>query len=184
MKYDAKKICAIVLTIVAAPVTAFADSGLYVGAGLGSAHLADDFGGFAVDTDSMASRLSIGWQFNDYLAIEGGYHNFGKFDQTFDVSGTPTTVSLKSDGFNIGGILSLPVTSDISVFGRAGAFYWDGDALINDVTLARPEDSNPYYGGGAGVKLSQRFTLTGDWTRFELEDTNSDVISLGFTYRF
>jgi hypothetical protein len=41
-----------------------------------------------------------------------------------------------------------------------------------------------YYGGGAKFAITDRLSLLGDWTRYELEDTESDVVSLGFTFRF
>ena len=70
------------------------------------------------------------------------------------------------------------------MFGRAGAFFWDGDADINNVSQATPEDTNPYFGAGAKFAISDQFSLVGDWTRYELEDTESDVLSLGVTFRF
>jgi len=63
-------------------------------------------------------------------------------------------------------------------------FFWNGDADINNVTVATPEDSNLYIGVGAGYAFTEKFSLTGDWTRYELEDTQSNVLSIGFEYRF
>lgn len=167
-----------------APLTTFAESGLYFGGSVGSATLTEDFDGLGVDTDSTPYRFTIGLQLNDYFALEGGYHNFGRFEDRVNVGGLPVDVRLKADGFTLGGTGSIPLSESFSLFGRAGAFFWDGDALINNITQARPEDTNPYYGGGGTVAMSERLSLVGDWTRYELEDTESDVISLGFTYRF
>ena len=91
------------------PAAALAESGFIVGASVGSAELSDDFGGFDVDANSTAYRFTVGWKFNDYLAIEGGYHNFGRFDQTFDIEGVPVDVSLKADGFTLGVVGHLPL---------------------------------------------------------------------------
>ena len=184
MKHLNKAAFAATTILALTPLTAFADGGFYVGGSLGSASLTEDFSGFAVDTDSTSFRLIAGWQFNDYFSLEGGYHNFGDFDQTFDVGGTPVEVSLKADGFTLGGTGNIPLGEKFALFGRAGAFFWDGDADINNVSQATPEDTNLYYGAGGKFALSDRFSLVGDWTRYELEDVESDVISLGFTYRF
>ncbi|MDH5619528.1 MAG: porin family protein [Gammaproteobacteria bacterium] len=166
------------------PVTAFADSGFFLAASVGSAELSEDFDGFDVDVDSTAYRITAGWRFSDYLAVEGGYHNFGDFEQPFNIAGTPTDVSLKADGFTIGGIGSLPLGDRFALFARAGAFFWDGDADINNVTQAKPEDTNLYLGAGARLALSERLSLTADASRYDLDDTSSTVFSVGFELRF
>lgn len=167
-----------------APLAASADSGVYFGGSVGSATLTEDFDGFGIDSDSTPYRLTLGIQVTDFFSLEGGYHNFGNFKDSFVVGGEPVDISLKADGFTLGVTGSLPLGDSFSLFGRAGAFFWDGDALINDITQASPEDTNAYLGGGGTVSITDRLKLVGDWTRYELETTESDVISLGFTYRF
>ena len=172
------------LALVFIPATVIAGPGLAIGGSLGSASLNQDFDGFNVDTDSTAFRLTVGWQFNDYVALEAGYHNFGRFEQTFDVGGAPAEISLKADGFTLGATGSLPLGERFALFGRAGAFFWDGDADINGVSQARPEDTNLFLGIGLAWHLTDKLDVTGDWTRYELEDTESDVASIGLRYRF
>jgi OOP family OmpA-OmpF porin len=182
MKIQSILIAAIVAVL--APVTTYADSGLVVGASVGSAELSDDFGGFAVDTDSTAYRITVGWRFNDYLAVEGGYHNFGRFDQTFDVEGTDVDISLKADGFTLGIVGNLPLGDRWSLFARSGAFFWDGDADINNVSAATPEDTNIYFGAGVRLAMTEKLSLTADGSRYDLDDTSSNVFSLGLNYHF
>jgi hypothetical protein len=166
------------------PLTALGDDGFYVGGSVGSASLSEDFDGFNVDSDSTALRLVAGWQINDYLSVEGGYQNFGAFEQTFTVNGQAVDVSLDADGFTLGGTGSLPLSDRFALYGRVGAFFWDGDAEINNVSQARPEDTNLYLGAGVSFALAGRLKLIVDWTRYNLEDTESNVISLGLTYGF
>ena len=166
------------------PMTALADEGFFVAASVGSAELSESFDGFDVDTDSTAYRITVGWRFNDYIAVDAGYHNFGRFDQTFDVAGTPTSVSLKADGFTLGGVGSLPLNDRVSLFARAGAFFWDGDAEINSLTVATPEDINIYFGVGARFGLTERLSATVDGSRYDLDGTSSTVLSVGLDFRF
>ena len=182
--YQARKALAVLAAMALMPAAALADNGFYLGGSVGSASLTENFDGFNVDADSTAWRFVAGWQFNEFVSLEGGYHNFGKFEDSFTADGEPVDLRLKADGFTLGGTLSLPVTRSLSLYGRGGAFFWDGDANVNSITEARPEDTNPYYGGGAKVAITERLDLVGDWTRYELESTNSDVISLGLTFRF
>jgi OOP family OmpA-OmpF porin len=166
------------------PLTALADSGFFVAASIGSAELSEDFDGFNIDTNSTAYRLTAGWRINDYLAFEGGHHNFGRFEQTVDNGGTLTEVSLKADGFTLGGVGYLPVGERFSLFVRAGAYFWDGDGDINGVSAASPEDTNLYFGLGARINLTDRLSATADGSRYELEDTSSTVFSVGLEFRF
>ena len=166
------------------PSFASADKGLFAAASVGSAELSESFDGFDVDADSTAYRFSVGWRFNDYLAVDGGYQNFGRFDQTFDNTGTPVDVSLKADGFTLGAIGSLPIGDRFSLFARAGAFFWDGDAEINDVSTASPEETNFYYGAGARLDITERLSVTVDGSRYDLDGTDSSILSAGLEFRF
>ncbi|MDH5620433.1 MAG: porin family protein, partial [Gammaproteobacteria bacterium] len=71
-----------------------------------------------------------------------------------------------------------------SLFGRAGVFFWDAEIIVDGFSIDVPEDDNPYYGAGARVDISPNFTLVGDWSRYELDDVDTDVISIGFQYYF
>jgi long-subunit fatty acid transport protein len=181
-----KTISILLATVLAVvmPSAAYADSGLILAGSVGSAELSDDFDGFDVDTNSTAYRLTVGWQFNDYFTLEGGYHNFGDFDQRFDIEGAPVDISLTADGFTLGATGNLPLGERWMLFARAGAFFWDGDASINDMTAATPEDSNIYLGVGAGFNVTKKLSLTVDGSRYDLDGTSSTVISAGLKYAF
>jgi OOP family OmpA-OmpF porin len=174
---------AVSLMLFSLPIDAYAGD-FYLGASIGYATLNEDFDGLHVDDNSTAFRMFAGWSFNDYFSLEGGYHNFGDFEQTFDDVGGPSTAKLSADGFTFGATGRVPVSERIALTGRAGMFFWDGTAEINDVSQATPSDSNLYLGAGASFDVSRNFQLTGDWTRYELESTTSGVFSVGFQYRF
>ena len=165
------------------PLSAQAD-GLYVGASIGNASLDDDFDGLNIDTDTTAFRIVAGWRFNDYFALEGGYHDFGDFEQSVNILGNPATVSLSADGFMFGAVGSIPFSERFSLIGRAGMFFWNGNAEINAISQATPEDNNLYLGAGLRFQVSKKVQLTGDWTHYELEDSDSGVISVGLQYQF
>jgi len=166
------------------PLTVSADSGFILGGSVGAATLDENFDGFGIDSDSTAFRLTAGWQFSDLFAFEGGYHSFGTFDETLDIGGLPSDVSVQADGFTLGATVGIPLGGNFSLFGRAGAFFWDGDAKVNEITLARPEEDNLYYGAGGDLMVSEQLSIVGDWTRYELDNIESDVISIGIRIRF
>lgn len=166
------------------PSLANADTGLFVGASVGSAHLEDDFSNFNIDTDATAYRFVGGFQFTDYFGIEAGYHNFGDFSETIDLGQFTSRTEIAADGWTLGGTLGLPLSDRFALYGRAGVFFWDADVEVDGFSIDVPEDENPYYGGGAKVDVTRNLVLLGDWTRYELDTINSDVISIGFQYRF
>jgi hypothetical protein len=170
--------------VVLTPAITLADSGFVVGASVGSAELSDDFDGFDVDANSTAYRLTVGWKFNDYWTIEGGYHNFGRFDQTFDIEDEAVDVSLKADGFTLGLVGKLPLGDRWSLFARSGAYFWDGDADINNVSAATPEDTNFYFGAGVELAIGEKLSLTADGSRYDLDGSTSNVFSIGLSYVF
>lgn len=161
-----------------------ADTGLFVGASFGSSHLDEDFSGFNIDTDANAYRIVGGFQFGDYLGLEAGYHNFGDFAETVDLGGLTSLTEVTADGWTLGGTLGLPLNEQFSLYGRAGVFFWDADVEVDGFSINVPEDENPYYGGGARVDVTSQLSLIGDWTRYELDIIEIDVISVGFQYRF
>jgi len=175
---------AVVFAAVLLPALASADSGLFVGASVGSSHFKDEINGFDLDTNATAYRFIGGLQLGDYLGVEAGYHNFGEFSESIDIGPLPSRARLSADGWTLGGTLGLPIGEQFSIFGRAGMFFWDADVELDGLSIDVPEDENPYYGGGARFKVSPNLSLVGDWTRYELDTVDSDVISLGFTYQF
>jgi OOP family OmpA-OmpF porin len=171
------------ITLLAAPFSALA-GGFFVGGSIGKANLNEDFDGLNVDTDSTSYRITAGWRFNEHFALEGGYHNFGDFEQSFDDDGTTIDAKLSADGFLFGAIGTIPLGERFALTARAGGFFWNGAAEINGVSQASPEDNNLYLGAGARFNVTERFGVTGDWTRYELESATSKVFAIGIDYRF
>ncbi len=166
------------------PVAASADSGFFVGGSIGSTTVDETFDGIDLDADSTAYRITGGYQFGELFGIELSYQDFGDVDETIVVGPVSSLTSISADGWTLGGTLGLPLSDNVSLFGRAGVFFWDADVRVDGFSIDVPSDENPYYGAGARVDLSRNFSLTGDWSRFELDNVDTDVISLGFEYRF
>lgn len=183
MLRNMRSLIGLFMSAILLPTFALADSGLYFGASLGASHLEEDFRGVNLDTEATAYRFVGGFQLGN-LGIEAGYHNFGDFSETINFGGISTSTNLATDGWTLGGTLGLPVGEQFSLYGRAGVFFWDADVVVDGFSIDVPEDDNPYYGGGAKFQVSPNFSLLGDWTRYELNNIDSDVISIGFQYRF
>ena len=168
----------------ALPLAAHADTGAYVGGSIGNARLDDNFDGFGIDTDADAYRFFGGIQFSDTFGIEAGYLNFGDFTETVDLGGLLSRTDITGDGWTLGATLALPLSENLSLFGKGGVFFWDADITVDGFRIDTPGDDNPYYGGGLKLDLGENLSLTGDWTIYEFDVLETDVISLGFNYRF
>ena len=104
-----QKIAGLGLSVALLPSLAGADTGLFVGASLGSSHLDQDFSGLNVDTDATAYRFVGGFNFGDYLGIEADYHNFGEFEETIDLGPISSVSEVAADGWTLGGTLGMPL---------------------------------------------------------------------------
>jgi OOP family OmpA-OmpF porin len=184
MNTRAMTVSGLILLRMMMPFQAEAGEGFYAGASVGSASMDEDFDQVSLDDNTTAYRLVGGWWVNRFFALEVGYHNFGDFEQDFTLGGERRTAKISADGYTLGMQAVYPIARKVSVFGRAGAFFWDGEAEINNVSQASPEETNPYYGLGLSYAFTEKLTLNGDWTRYDLEEADSDVFSIGFQYRF
>ena len=164
--------------------SAKAANGFYLGGSVGKANLDEDFDGLNIDSSSTSYGLVGGWRFNEHFALEGGYHDFGDFEENINIDGVASKVSLSADGFTLGAKGSIPVGQRFSLYGRAGWFFWAGDAEINNVSQATPEDGNLYLGAGISYAVNDRFNVTGDWVRYELDGASSGVFSMGVQFSF
>ncbi len=160
------------------------DSGLYIGGSLGSAELDEDFSGINVDTDSNAYSIFGGLQIGSNLAIEGGYVNLGDFSEQVDLGGILSRAEFTGDGYTLGARLAFPMSSNLSIYARGGIFFWDSDVVIDGFSFDTPGDENPYLGGGLKVDLNDNFSLLGEWTHYEFDAVDTDVLSIGFQYLF
>lgn len=166
------------------PVAASADTGLFVGGSVGSTTIDQTFDGINLDANATSYRINGGFQFGDLFGIEVGYQDFGDINETIVIGPVTSLTSIDADGWTLGGTLGLPIADNFSLIGRAGVFFWDANVSVDGFSINVPSDENPYYGAGAQVDVSRNLSLIGDWTRFELDDVDTDVISIGFQYRF
>jgi OOP family OmpA-OmpF porin len=168
----------------ALPLASHAGPDAYVGGSIGNARLEDNFDGFGIDTDANAYRIFGGIQFSDTFGVEAGYLNFGEFTESVDLGGLLSRTDINGDGWTLGATLALPLSENLSLFGTGGVFFWEADIFVDGFSIETPGDDNPYYGGGVKLDLGDNFSLTGDWTVYEFDVLETDVISLGFNYRF
>jgi OOP family OmpA-OmpF porin len=145
---------------------AAAPTGIYGGLDVGSTKFDDldgnktSFGGF------------LGYGFNRFLAVEAGYRRLGKWNlYGADMTVNQTFVTL---------VASLPLSSQLDLYGRAGQDYLRGDVKYGGMSENWDSD-----GGMLGVGLNYSFApnLSG---RLEVQkpSTDSTNVHVGIVYKF
>lgn len=199
------------LAMLACPLTLAEDVGWYVGANIGQSEakidderirsglLSQGFDTTSISEDDreLGFKLFGGYQFNRYLALEGGYFDLGKF--SFRATTLPAgTLSgdIKLKGVNLDVVGLLPFTDRLSAIGRAGANYAEAkDSFATtggiDVLDSSPgkKDTNYKFGLGLQYALTDNWGVRGEVERYRVNDAvgndgDVDLFSIGMLYRF
>ncbi|WP_133469320.1 porin family protein [Paraglaciecola marina] len=158
-------------------------SGFYLGGNYGYLRVEgdDDF-----DEDKNVFEGIVGYRFNQYIALEGSYINFGDYGTDIaraDVDGY--TAAIKG---------TLPINDTFLLFVKAGQLWSETDynALDYNRTV---DDESVFLGGGVAVNITSNFVLNATYSVYDtslefddVDDENFDTdfkqASVGFEYRF
>lgn len=195
----------------ASPLASADDTGWYSGVQIGQSRARIDDpsirsglqrNGFAsssiVDDDRATGyKLYGGYQFNPYVAIEGGYFDLGKFGYTVT---TVPAGTLRGDirlkGLNLDTVGILPLTEKLSAFGRIGVAYADArdsfsgtGAVAVRTPSASKREANIKFGVGMQYAFSDALAVRVEAERYRVDDAignrgDVDLVSLGLLYRF
>ncbi len=150
-----------------------AQAEVYLGGKMGKSWLEDAcVAGQPCDKDDITLGGYVGYEFNDYFAVEAGYDNVGNFDKTsFDGHVDAITLAPK---------FTLPLTEDIAVYGKVGGAYvmFDG------------KDDYSYLGAaGLEFNLSKNVTARAEYQTItdisnEVTRAAGNSATLGFSFKF
>ena len=157
------------LLITPAISLAGADSGFYIGAGVGDASLEE--GPF--DESDSAYKIIAGYNigfipFVDF-AVEGSYVDFGEPSAAGD--------SYDATGFDAFGLVGLNF-GPVGIFAKAGAIAWDVDS-----SFGSDSGTDPAYGIGARFQLFA-ISIRAEYEVFEFDTADVDMLSVSATFTF
>jgi OmpA-OmpF porin, OOP family len=185
-----------------------ADSGFYLGLGIGTARASFEGNGVAGaaagtavsnDTSAFAGKGYGGYQFNKNVGIEISVANLGKTDFTVTSPGiTPVPGKATINGFGIAAVGTIPSSMGLSLFGKLGGFYSILDAsttvnIFNSGTTSSNKEHRfvPNIGLGVNYDMTARIGLRAEFERFlgvgtDTKTINTDVnlFTVGLNYRF
>ena len=145
-----------------------------------------------VDTDNSSTGLkaALGYTFNRYFALEGGYAALGKpsanmqFLSAGPVSTTVGTFDMdyKLSAWFVDAVGMFPVTGKWTLIGRVGASYDRTSASLDGspVTVIVSSDDSvktkvrAKFGAGVDYNLNPAFAIRAEWERYRFEDPLSD----------
>ena len=155
-----------------AAVNAGAESGFYLGAGVGDATVKDtDF-----DASDSAYKLFGGYNIGFIplvdFAVEASYVDFG----------APSTSngSIEVTGVNAFGLAGLSF-GPFGIFAKAGMINWDSDATFGTASSSN-SGSDPAYGVGARFAIGS-FSVRAEYEYYDVE-SDLDMVSLSAVYTF
>jgi OOP family OmpA-OmpF porin len=199
------------LALLATPLAIAAESGWYIGGNGGRSETDVDEDRIAADLLQQGFATTFmddnerdtgfkafgGYQFNKYLAMEGGYYDLGDFGFTSSTV-PPGTLHgvLGVRGLNLDGVLSLPFTEKFSAFGRVGVAYSEAEGAFEStglVTVLEPNSekraADLKFGVGLQYDFTPRFGMRLEAERYRVDDSvgikgDIDLLSAGILFRF
>ena len=164
----------------------------FVEFGIGQSDVDEDFralGFTSQDTKDTTFNISGGWMFTPFIGAEIGYRDLGEASASVSGPGGTGTASFEADGFQLGAVGRIAVgSSGFSIVPRAGLYMWDakGRAVLNGTQIASEDDDGTdlYFGVGADYSINKNLYVGAHWARFDLDDTDVDVIELRVGWKF
>ena len=162
--------------VVSHPNQGFLSHSLYLGAGLGNASYDE------LNDSDVAFSLFGGIDINEVLAVEAGWTDLGEASK----GGNKTS----ADTLSVGILGKLPLSTDISLFGKVGMARWNYDATISGVSDSA-SSTDLYYGFGANYDISGQSSVRFGLDLYSMKPGISGISSrddinmffVGFTYR-
>jgi len=172
----------VVVTCVAVSVTPAAEP--FVGFGAGQAKFKErTTSGVSFDADETGWKVFGGAQFGKYLAVEGGYVDFGSIADTAGGA----ELDAEASGLDAFGVGVFPFGPRFSVWIKAGVALIDTQATLRDpdpTTLIDETKTAFAYGGGVTFRF-KRVGLRVEYELFEVADLDTlNMASVGLEFRF
>jgi len=154
--------------------------------------------GVRSDDTELVFKFSAGYQFNDYVAVQGGYVDLGESDFSGTSDGTgdsweagAVSANLDADGWELGVFGRWPINDRWYALGFVGQFWWESTETFVEpsaTTVEKESGSDITYALGfeydAGLKDRIVYRFMGshhevDVTSYEVNTAMAEIV-----YRF
>lgn len=169
-----RTLLAVALGAVALGAQADERPGFYLGAGAGQAMIDDG----ALDDEDTAFSAFGGYQFNRYFGLEAGYADFGEIEPLGSAG-----PKLEGDAAYLVAVGTVPFTDSFSGYAKAGINDWNVDASVPGL-IADDSGNDPTYGLGLQYRFTDNVALRGEYSRFEIDDSEVDLAQVQVRFDF
>ncbi|MEX3074365.1 Ig-like domain-containing protein [Vibrio alginolyticus] len=153
----------------------------------------------SLDKQRLSYGMGLGYFFTDNWFVEGGYLNTGEVDLTLQSSSSASQAFYDAieriyPESGEGPYLQLGyrhrLTSNWSVTGKVGAFFWKGDylSLPVDTTTGRgsdqPSDTDLLYGLSVDYQISRDWVTSLQAQRVEFDNYPTTMLGVNLAYHF
>jgi len=185
------------LAAAAAGPAAAQDQGLYLGGSVGYSQFKDSCKQLPVpcEGEDTAVRAFGGYQFNRYVAVEGGFANLGKATGAGSLGpGAQGSFQREvKEAWDLTAVFGIPVTDQLSALVRGGMYRARTTLNVQQTGFPDTHDAGTNsgfnYGAGAEFRLGH-IGVRAEWQRWENVGVGStgeddiDVFSVGLIIRF
>jgi OOP family OmpA-OmpF porin len=195
--------------LLAASPSGAADSGFFVGAGVGdmNTNVDDVFDtGYEFDEGDLGFKVFGGYRFFPWLAVEGAYIDGGSPEvKESDGFGTTAKLAIELKSIMAAAVFTLPLGERFEVFIKPGIAFWDANTRLSittpDFSDSIDADDNGsafFLGGGAGFNFTDNLGIRLEYEWFEAApkydsdteefvseyDASAGFLSASFVYSF
>ena len=189
---------AIGLTISFASVASQAAEHWYVGAKAGwiNGSSACEDHATSCGNDTAGGGVFVGYQLNDWLALEAGYDYLGEVTADYPALGNPNVSALykgEMQGFEVVAKPFWQLSEDLILFAKVGSLAWNMDVTGDEVNFehtASDSGWSPLLGTGLEYYFSQNWSalIEYQWVNnvggSSTGGTDLNMLNLGMTYHF
>ncbi|HKU15632.1 MAG TPA: outer membrane beta-barrel protein [Steroidobacteraceae bacterium] len=173
----------------ATAVQADTQPGFYAGVGFGTTTIDDDgFAGAGIDDSDTGFKLFGGYNFNENLAVEASYFDFGEASGRFsDPFFGSASFDVGISGLSASVVGRLPVAETFALFGKIGFASYDVDASVNISGTGgsgSQSETDMIYGIGGSLSFAQRFEARVEYEALNVDGGDASMISVSGVYRF
>ena len=132
----------------------------------------------ATDRRDAGGKVFLGRQFNNYIGMELGYFNLGKFGWQTTTTPPGTLIGeIRAQGANLDLLGTLPLTTNLSALGRVGATYartrsqYTSTGIVQTLNSSPSERKvEPKFGLGLQYAFHQGFQMRLEGEEYRIAD--------------
>jgi hypothetical protein len=137
-----------------------------------------------LDDNAVAYKVFLGYEFPKIIGIEAGYVDFGSYDVGAFEGDEGQAGEVTSSGWTAALTGRIPLGKLFTVYAKVGYFFWDAELkAAEDIGDLTGDGNDPFYGAGVRVNFG-KFSILGEYERFDSSDFKNDLFSLGLRWTF